>query len=147
VAAPPFTRHVGLTVESAGAGVARLRLPWREQHTQEVGVLQGGYLALLADAAVFAAGQTLLKPGEGLTTIELKTNFLAPVRGQDVIAEAAIVKRGRTIVLGEVSLRVPSGELVGKSLVTYMVLPPRDDPTRHRRTAGPSSRRVSRSRT
>jgi uncharacterized protein (TIGR00369 family) len=112
-------------VESADNGAARLRLPWREEHTQEVGVLQGGYLALLADAAVFAAAQTLLKPGERLTTIELKTNFLAPVRRQDVIAEASIVKRGRTIVLGEVNLRVPSGELVGKSLVTYLVLAPR----------------------
>jgi uncharacterized protein (TIGR00369 family) len=135
VAAPPFAHRVGLEVESADRGIARLRLPWRNEHTQESGVLQGGYFTLLADAAVFAAAQTLLRPGEGLTTIELKTNFLAPVRGQDLIAEASIVKRGRTIVLGEVSLRVPSGELVGKSLVTYMVLPPRASAD----TAAPSS--------
>jgi uncharacterized protein (TIGR00369 family) len=132
VTPPPFARRVGLQVESANEGTARLRLPWSAEHTQEAGVLQGGYLALLADAAVFAAGRTLLKPGEALTTIELKTNFLAPVRGQDVIAEASIVKRGRTIVLGEVNLRVPSGALVGKSLVTYLVVPPRTpgDPPR-----------------
>jgi len=62
-----------------------------------------------------------------LTTVELKTNFLAPVRGQDVVAEASIVKRGRTIVLGDVDIRVESGEIVGKSLVTYMVLAPRGE--------------------
>jgi acyl-coenzyme A thioesterase PaaI-like protein len=44
------------------------------------------------------------------------------VRGEDVIAEAAIVKRGRTIVLGDVTITTGSGQLVGKSLVTYMVL-------------------------
>lgn len=60
-----------------------------------------------------------------LTTIELKTNFLGAVRGQDVIAEASIVKRGRTIVLGDVTVKTESGDLVGKSLVTYMVLAPR----------------------
>jgi acyl-coenzyme A thioesterase PaaI-like protein len=46
-----------------------------------------------------------------------------------VVAEATIVKRGRTLVLGDVDLRVDGGELVGKSLVTYMVLQPRTDPT------------------
>ena len=77
---------------------------------------------MIADAAVYIAAETLMKPGETLTTIELKTNFLGPVRGEDVIADAAIVKRGRTIVLGDVTVKTGSGQLVGKSLVTYMVL-------------------------
>lgn len=121
----PFHAHIGLTIESAADGKARLRLTWKPEHAQGYGGLQGGYLAILADAAVHTAGDTLMKAGETLTTVELKTNFLAPVRGQDVIAEAVIVKRGRTIVLGDVDLRTDGGDLVGKSLVTYMVLAPR----------------------
>lgn len=124
----PFHLHTGLTIEHAANGVARLRMKWKPEHTQDQGLLQGGYLAMIADAAVHTAADTLSKPGEILTTIELKTNFLGPVKNQDVIAEATIVKRGRTIVLGDVVLRTDSGELVGKSLVTYMVLPPRPSP-------------------
>lgn len=124
----PFHDHVALTIESAENGHARLRMRWRSEHALVSGVLHGGFLAIISDAAVHTAADTLLKPGEELTTIELKTNFLAPVRGQDVIAEASIVKRGRTIVLGDVNIRVDSGEIVGKSLVTYMVLPPRAQP-------------------
>lgn len=122
----PFHAQTGLTIESATDGKARLRMKWKPEHTQAFGTLQGGYLAIIADAAVHTAADTLMKPGETLTTVELKTNFLAPVRGQDVIAEATIVKRGRTIVLGDVDLRTESGDIVGKSLVTYMVLAPRN---------------------
>jgi uncharacterized protein (TIGR00369 family) len=126
----PFHEHVALTIESAENGRARLRMKWRPEHALASGVLHGGFLAILSDAAVHTAANTLTKPGETLTTIELKTNFLAPVRGQDAIAEAAIVKRGRTIVLGEVDIRAESGEIVGKSLVTYMVLQPRTEPAK-----------------
>jgi len=126
----PFHDHVALTIESAENGRARLRMKWRPEHALTSGLLHGGFLAILSDAAVHTAADTLLKPGETLTTIELKTNFLAPVRGQDAIAEASIVKRGRTIVLGEVDIRVESGEIVGKSLVTYMVLQPRAEPAK-----------------
>jgi uncharacterized protein (TIGR00369 family) len=124
----PFHAHTGLTIESAADGKARLRMKWRPEHAQGYGGLQGGYLAILADAAVHTAADTLARPGEVMTTVELKTNFLAPVRGQDVVAEATIVKRGRTLVLGDVNLRTDGGELVGKSLVTYMVLQPRTAP-------------------
>jgi uncharacterized protein (TIGR00369 family) len=126
----PFHDHVALTIESAENGHARLRMKWRPEHALASGLLHGGFLAILSDAAVHTAADTLLKPGETLTTIELKTNFLAPVRGQDAIAQASIVKRGRTIVLGEVDIRVESGEIVGKSLVTYMVLQPRAAPVK-----------------
>ena len=126
----PFHEHVALTIESAENGRARLRMKWRPEHALASGLLHGGFLAILSDAAVHTAADTLLKPGETLTTIELKTNFLAPVRGQDAIAQASIVKRGRTIILGEVDIRVESGEIVGKSLVTYMVLQPRAEPAK-----------------
>ncbi len=125
----PFHAHTGLTVEAAANGAARVRMKWKPEHTQSYGTLQGGYLAILADAAVHTAADTLMQPGEFLTTVELKTNFLAPVRDQDVIAEASIVKRGRTIVVGDVNLRAEDGELVGKSLVTYMVLQPKPPAT------------------
>ncbi len=118
----PFHAHTGLTIEAAENGTARLRLKWNPSHTQSFGTLQGGYLAMIADAAVYTAGETLMKPGETLTTVELKTNYLGPVKNEDVIAEATIVKRGRTIVLGDVTIKTESGQLVGKSLVTYMVL-------------------------
>lgn len=124
----PFHAHTGLTIESVVDGKARLRMKWKPEHAQGYGGLQGGYLAIAADAAVHTAAETLLKPGETLTTIELKTNFLAAVRGQDVIAAAAIVKRGRTIVLGDVDLTTDAGEMVGKALVTYMVLSPKSAP-------------------
>jgi len=118
----PFHAHTSLMIESAAAGKARLRMKWRPEHTHALGGLQGGYFAMIADAAVYTAAETLLKPGEALTTVELKINYLGPVQGQDVIGEAVIVKRGRTIMLGDAEVRTETGEMVGKALVTYMVL-------------------------
>jgi len=124
----PFHAHAGLTVESAADGKARLRMKWKPEHTHALGGLQGGYFAMIADAAVYIAAETLLGPGEGLTTVEMKINYLGAVQGQDVLADATIVKRGRTIMLGDADVRTETGDLVGKALVTYMVLQPRKSP-------------------
>lgn len=55
----------------------------------------------LADETIAHAIMTVIKPGTGLTTIELKSNFLAPVRDGELTAEATVFKRGRTLIIGD----------------------------------------------
>jgi acyl-CoA thioesterase len=79
-------------------------------------------MAALADEAVAYALFSLAKPGELLNTVEMKINFLAPVQQGEIEAQAHIVKRGRTLSLGEVAVR--QGErLVAKAMCTYIHLP------------------------
>jgi acyl-coenzyme A thioesterase PaaI-like protein len=46
-------------------------------------------------------------------------NFLAPARGADLIAEARVVQRGRSISVGEVTVAGADGRPVARALVTY----------------------------
>jgi len=121
LAANPFVNFMGIEVPQLGRGYARFVLPIRPDFLNSQGFLQGGVVAALADEAVAYALFSLAKPGELLNTVEMKINFLAPVQTGEVEAQAHIVKRGRTISLGEVVVR--QGErLVAKGLCTYIHL-------------------------
>ena len=86
-------------------------------------MLQGGVIAALADEAVAYSLWSLVPDGEIINTVEYKINFLAPVRQGPVEAQAQIVRRGKTISLGEVEV-LNEGLLVAKGLFTYIHLKP-----------------------
>ena len=66
----------------------------------------------------------MVPEGELISTVEMKVNFLAPVRQGPIEAIARIAKRGRTISLGEVDVW-EKDQLVAKGLFTYIHLRPR----------------------
>ena len=119
LAANPFVNFMGIKVPELGRGYSRFILPVRPDFHNSQGFLQGGVIAALADEAVAYALFSLTNPGELLNTVEMKINFLAPVKEGEIEAQAHIVKRGRTISLGEVA--VQQGErLVAKGMCTYI---------------------------
>lgn len=119
LAANPFVKFMGIQVPELGRGYARFVLPVRRDLHNSQGFLQGGVIAALADEAVAYALFSLVPEGESLNTVEMKINFLSPVKEGELEAVAHIAKRGRTISLGEVEVR--QGEkLVAKGLCTYI---------------------------
>ncbi len=81
--------------------------------------MQGGVIAAIADEAVAYALWSLVPDGEIINTVEFKMNFLAPVRQGLIEAQASIVRRGKTISLGEVEV-MNEGRLAAKGLFTYI---------------------------
>jgi uncharacterized protein (TIGR00369 family) len=58
------------------------------------------------------------------TTVSQNTSFMRPAVGSDILATGRVVKSGRSLVFGEVTLRAEGDErpiCVGTS--TYMMLP------------------------
>jgi acyl-coenzyme A thioesterase PaaI-like protein len=62
---------------------------------------------------------SLTNPGELLNTVEMKINLLSPVKEGEIEALAHIVKRGRTISLGEATVR-QGDKLVAKGMCIYI---------------------------
>ncbi len=121
LAANPFIKFSGIQVPQLGQGYARFVLPFKPELANSIGLLQGGMIAALADETVAFALYSLVKAGETINTVEMKINFLGAVKEGQVEAEARIAKRGRTISLGEFTVR--QGErLVAKGLCTYIHL-------------------------
>jgi acyl-CoA thioesterase len=120
----PFIASMGIEVPELGLGYARFVMPFKPGLANSIGLLQGGMIGALADEAVAYALWSLVPENELISTVEMKINFLAPVRRGPVEAVARIAKRGRTISLGEVEV-MEQGQLVAKGLFTYIHLQPR----------------------
>jgi len=114
-----FVDILDIRLESLAHGAAVMRMPFREEITNGVGAVHGGAIASLCDTAFYLAHASLYGREEDTVTAEMVCNFLAPARPpHDLIARAKVLKAGRRIVFGEVS--VYSGDrLVAHSTLNF----------------------------
>jgi uncharacterized protein (TIGR00369 family) len=72
-----------------------------DRHANPMGMLHGGVLCDLADAAMGIAYRTTLAPHKSFTTLELKVNFFRPVWKAELRAKARVVRAGEIVGLVE----------------------------------------------
>lgn len=90
----PISQLVGLQVEPGGLGNTIVRLPVGQRMHNPMGVVHGGVIALLADAAMgIAFGRTLVDTSS-FATMEMKVSYLRPVKESLLTATAKMVTRG-----------------------------------------------------
>ena len=118
----PFLQFMGMTLEEAADGRARFRMPIRRDFMQGAGVVQGGLLVAMASETIAHAVMTQLEPGEGIATIELKNNFLAPSKDEDVIAEAKVFKKGSRVIIGDCLVSSASGRALARTTSSILLL-------------------------
>src|SRR5207249_4501715 len=119
---PPVGRLVGFVLKSVEPGRAVFEMEADERHHNPMGTLHGGVYCDLADAAMGYAYAATLGEGETFTTIELKINFLRPVRKATLTAEAKVVKAGSTVGYVECDVKDQTGKLVARAASTCMTL-------------------------
>lgn len=92
-----------------------------ERFTNPGGVLQGGFLAALADSAMGAAAVTWVGERKVVAAnAELKISFLAPVPpGGRLRCEAAVISGGRRVAFVEASI-TSDRRLVARATSTYL---------------------------
>ncbi len=110
---------LGFDVESVHDGRAIFRLDVRPRHKQIHGVVHGGILAALADTTGAIAAYTAVPRGVELATLELKINYLEPVPGGRVKAEAKVLRAGRNFIVVECEIFNESGSLAAKASMTF----------------------------
>jgi uncharacterized protein (TIGR00369 family) len=101
----PLAAAWGVEVLSAAEGLATLRLPHRDDLLRPGGTVSGPALMGLADVAMWAALLSLTGGRDESLTANLAITFLRPPAPRAVIAEARVIKKGRTLSYGEVALR------------------------------------------
>ncbi len=110
---------LGFDVESVHDGRAVFRLDVHPRHKQIHGVVHGGILAALADTTGAIAAYTVIPRGVELATLELKINYLEPVPGGVVKAEAKVLRAGRNFIVVECEIFNESGSLAAKASMTF----------------------------
>jgi acyl-CoA thioesterase len=117
-----YYAYLGMRLVELGEGTSRFTMAVTPGFLNAGGVVHGGALASVADAAVAAALATLVDPArEAIATIEMKINYIAPVREGEIVCEAHIIQRGRSVAVGESSVYNGEGRLVARAMATFMV--------------------------
>jgi acyl-CoA thioesterase len=86
----PFIDFIGMESAEFKEGCAQFRMNVRPEYLQAAGKMQGGLIVALADETIAHAMVTTLSATEEVTTIELKSNFLAAVSSGELIATASV---------------------------------------------------------
>jgi uncharacterized protein (TIGR00369 family) len=97
-------RLLGARLVEVRAGYCAIELPYRNDLTQQHGYVHAGIVGAIIDSAGGYAGFSLFPRDASVLTVEYKLNLLAPAAGERLIAQAEVVKSGRTLAItrGEV---------------------------------------------
>ena len=119
----PFAELLGIEFISASSDKIVAEMTVREDLCTHPAVLHGGAIMAFADT-LGATGTILnLKEGAGTTTIESKTNFIAPAAvGTRVRGEATPIHRGRRTMIWQTRVTTSEGRVVALVTQTQLVL-------------------------
>jgi 1,4-dihydroxy-2-naphthoyl-CoA hydrolase len=124
----PFGDLLGITYISATKDRVVAEMTVRPELCTSPAILHGG--AIMAFADTLGAAATVLNLGDGLgtTTLESKTNFLAPAPlNTKIIGETTPIHRGRRTMVWTTKISNEAGRPLAVVTQTQMVLEP---PTR-----------------
>jgi uncharacterized protein (TIGR00369 family) len=94
-------KTLGVKIVSLQPGEIELMMPYAEGYTQQHGFIHAGMIATALDSACGYAALSLMPDDAEVLTVELKTNLLAPARGEHFIFRGKVVKPGRAITVCE----------------------------------------------
>jgi uncharacterized protein (TIGR00369 family) len=100
----PFVAESGIVVEHLEAGAARVRLPVHQRWLRPGGTVSGPAMMGLADFTMYAVVMSRLGPAKHVVTTNLNANFLRRPAPVDIIAEGRLIKLGKRLAYGEVTL-------------------------------------------
>jgi len=117
----PYNRSLGVRVEAIEPERVRLRVPYKDENSNPGKALHGGVAASVIDLAGVLAAWTGIREAPGLEsgTLDLSVNYLAAAIGEDIVATAEVLRRGKEIVYADVDVRNDAGKRIAKGLVTY----------------------------
>jgi len=117
-----FYPDCGLTIERVDYANVRVRRHFSEAHLRPGGTISGPTMMELADFAMYVAVFSAIGPQPLAVTTNLNINFLRKPGAADLVAEAKLLKVGKRLAVGEVTIRSDGGdEPVAHVTSTYSI--------------------------
>jgi uncharacterized protein (TIGR00369 family) len=122
---PPCTETVGmrLTHVDQAKMTARYEFEAKQDFANPTGAIQGGFICAMLDEAMSALAIIASNVTMNAPTLEMKVSFLRPLFVGKAIAEARILKWGKSTCFIEAELFDPAGQLVAKASATQAPKP------------------------
>jgi uncharacterized protein (TIGR00369 family) len=119
----PYFRLLSMKLLDFDIGRSLIEIAVEGKHLQPFGMVHGGVFSSIIDAAAFWAIYGELDESVGLTSVDLKLNYLAPAKNGKLIARGRKIKLGRTLGLGESEVTDAEGRVLAHGTSTLIVLP------------------------
>jgi uncharacterized protein (TIGR00369 family) len=120
----PYFDLLSMKLVDVGIGYSSLEIELAHKHLQPFGVVHGGVFASIIDAAAFwSVYYGIEDPDVGITTVDLKLNYLAPAVSGKLIASGRQIKVGRTLCYAEASVADRQGKVLAHGTSTLIILP------------------------
>lgn len=100
----PYAWEQGFRVERLEAGEARVRMPIARLHLRPGGTVSGPAMMGLADYTMYAIVLSRIGVRKMAVTTNLNANFLRLPAPRDLIAEGRLLKLGKRLAYGEVTI-------------------------------------------
>ncbi|WP_405164553.1 PaaI family thioesterase [Nocardia sp. NBC_01499] len=120
----PIAALTGTQVVHAETGVAELVCTPDESMYNPIGLVHGGLVCTLLDAVIGSAVHTTLPAGVGYTSVEIKVNYLRPVRADtgELRARGWVTKPGQRIAFGEGEIRDTDGKVLATASSSCLIM-------------------------
>jgi len=118
----PYFNLLSMKIDALEMGRSFLEVDVQEKHLQPYGIVHGGVYSSLIDAAAFWAAYSKIDGSSGMTTVEMKLNYLAPAASGRFIAKGKSIKTGKTLCLSEATIFDEKERMLAHGTVTLMVL-------------------------
>ncbi|MFQ5621819.1 MAG: PaaI family thioesterase [Paracoccaceae bacterium] len=92
-------RTLGAEIVALEPGRCTIAAPVRDATSQQHGFAHAGLGWTIGDSAAGFAAMSLMAPSEGVLTVEMKINLLAPAAGDRLVAEGRVIRRGRRLLV------------------------------------------------
>lgn len=124
-----FTNYIGFSIDTIKAGYIAGKLKLAQHHLQQMEFVHGGVTATVADIVAGFAAFTLVRKGQGVVTVEMKTSYLNPGKGDTLYAEGKVIKAGSRLLFCESELYTENQGnrlLIAKASSTMAIVNPED---------------------
>lgn len=127
----PQMRPMRMRIESWDGRLLRMAMPVGEQNLRPGGTVSGPTMMTMADCIAYLLILGLIGPVALAVTTSLNINFLRKPGPGELVAEASMLKLGRSLAIVEVSLFSAGqaagvlGDPVAHTVLTYSIPPQR----------------------
>jgi uncharacterized protein (TIGR00369 family) len=120
----PYFRLLSMQISDIGPGFSIVDINLAQKHLQPFGYVHGGVFASIIDAAAFWALYCDIEDQDaGVTTVDLKLNYLAPGQSGKLIAKGRRIKMGKTLGYAEAEVSDESEKILAHGTSTVIILP------------------------
>ena len=120
----PYLSSLGLVFDAYGPDDVTIRLPFRNDLTNDGIVYHGGVIAAVMDTTGAAAAWSNhdFNKGARATTVTMSVQYVGTAKKSDLVCRARVLKRGRELIFSEITATDAGGVVAAHGLQTYRIV-------------------------